>query len=137
MKPETFVRWAEDYYGKYRPVVKAELTTWLSAKPPHLIAGLRERVRDEYSNQYRMPPDIALLKPLSSQQETYDRGRRIMELASEKQDQKMIEQGELGRGLVGSDAEQDQSSHVLTESSPPQVDHDEWDDDVQEEEVQP
>lgn len=83
MTAETFVRWAEAYYGDYKPVVKAELLRWLSERPPYFIAGLRERIRDEYSNQYRIPPDIAILNQYRNQ-ETYDRGRNILALSADK-----------------------------------------------------
>jgi len=83
MIPADFVRWVEGYYGDYRPVVKAEVLHWLAERTPHFIAGLRERVRDEYSNQYRMPPDIAILNQYRNQ-ETYDRGRAAMQLEADK-----------------------------------------------------
>lgn len=84
MTPEAFVRWAESYYGEYRPVVKAELLEWLSGKPAHLIAGLRLEVRDTFSTQYRMPPDVAILEKLK-RQSTYDRGREALRIAEQKQ----------------------------------------------------
>ncbi|MFA5377276.1 MAG: hypothetical protein WC455_16115 [Dehalococcoidia bacterium] len=84
MTAEQFARWAEGYYGKYNPIARAELITWLGDKEPHFIAGLRLRVRDEYSNVYRMPPDIAKLREIHyhDTQLTYDTGRRAMEIAT-------------------------------------------------------
>lgn len=87
MTAEAFVRWAESYYGEYRPVVKAELLEWLSEKPAHLIAGLRLEVRDTFSTQYRTPPDVAILNKLKTDhsQLIYDRGREALQIAEHKQ----------------------------------------------------
>lgn len=90
MTAEQFVKWSEGYYGNYNPVARADLITWLrdqvADRGEFFLAGLRERVRDEYSNVYKMPPDIAKLKEIHGvhPQETYDRGRRILAVAARK-----------------------------------------------------
>jgi hypothetical protein len=95
MKPAEFIRWAEAYYGNYRPVVKEELLVWLTDKKELFITGLRERVKKEYSNQYRIPPDIAILEGFTGQA-TYDEARRVLKLTAENQGQIGGEQKSLG-----------------------------------------
>jgi hypothetical protein len=80
MTPLQFVSWAEAYYGNYRPIVKEELLVWLADRGEVFITGLRERAKKEYSNQYRIPPDIAILEGFR-QQETFDLGRKLIESA--------------------------------------------------------
>lgn len=83
MTPAQFVKWSEAYYGDYRPVVKVELLRWLEERGEPFISGLRIRVMHEYSNTYRMPPDIAKLKEFI-EQTTFDEGRKVLQLAGEK-----------------------------------------------------
>lgn len=83
MTAKEFVAWAEAYYGEYRPVVKIELIDWLEERGHPFIEGLRERVREEFSNQFRIPPDIAALSKFR-EQETYDRGYDVIEMANTK-----------------------------------------------------
>jgi hypothetical protein len=89
------VKWAEGYYGDYRPVVKVEVLRWLEERSEFstcFIDGLRIMVRDSYSNQYRMPPDIAILERYRNQA-TYDAGRKALQIASERTERKAIEGG--------------------------------------------
>lgn len=91
MTGQEFVKWSEAYYGDYRPVVKAELLRWLEERSALFITGLKNRVMREYSNQYRIAPDIAVLEKFR-EQGTYDAGRKVLQLAGEKK--RMIERGE-------------------------------------------
>lgn len=86
MTAEQFIRWAESYYGEYKPVVKEEVFQWLDERQEFFISGIREMVRDNFSNQYKTPPDVAVLNRFRVQ-ETYDRGRDIYQLAEEKRRQ--------------------------------------------------
>jgi len=77
------VHWFEAYYGEYKPVVKAEVLEWLKDKSQVFIIGLRIAVRDTYSNQYRIPPDVAVLNKYRCQ-DTYDRGYKLIEASEQK-----------------------------------------------------
>jgi hypothetical protein len=73
------VRYFEDYYGKYKPVVKAELITYLSAQSDAFLIGVKQQVISDVSYVYGKPPDVALLDKYHRLQETFDIGHRIID----------------------------------------------------------
>ncbi len=83
MTADNLVLWFEKYYGEYKPVVKVEVLEWLKDKSQVFIIGLRIAVRDTYSNQYRIPPDVAILNKYRCQ-DTYDRGYKLIEADAKK-----------------------------------------------------
>lgn len=59
MKPETFIRWAKEYYGNYRSMVEKEVMRELSRDwTQEEIVALREEALREISTQFKTPPDI-------------------------------------------------------------------------------
>jgi hypothetical protein len=72
------VRYFEDYYGKYKPVVKAELITFLADKSDAFLIGAKQQVISDVSYVYGKPPDVALISKYP-RQETYDIGHRIID----------------------------------------------------------
>lgn len=58
MNPETFLRWAEEYFGPYKEMVKREMVRELQSWTPEEITRLREEAREKISTQFKTPPDI-------------------------------------------------------------------------------
>lgn len=86
MTADQFLTWSENYYGKYNPVVKEELRTWLSEKKPYYVAGLRIYVRDHFSTKWGKPPDVAICIEFHTHacQEIYDNGYKLIAADSQK-----------------------------------------------------
>lgn len=57
------LEWFEGYYGdKYRPAVREEVAKMLDGMDDILLRALKAEVRDGHSNQYKQPPDVAILR---------------------------------------------------------------------------
>lgn len=64
MKQASFLKWAEAYYGPYRPVVKAEVAGYLQRAGEQEIEALRRVLVRRYSTAWGRPPDVAKLLEL-------------------------------------------------------------------------
>lgn len=64
-----FIANLEEYYGEYRPAVRAVAIQWLQSKKPPaaLLSKLYAQVVLQCSSQYRTPPDVAVMKPMLEQ----------------------------------------------------------------------
>ena len=64
MTREDFIKKIENYYGKYRPAVKAEVSQYLSAimKIPGHYDDLYKQLILTETNRFGIPPDIALME---------------------------------------------------------------------------
>lgn len=61
MKQANFLKWAEAYYGPYRPVVKAEVADYLARVDEQSVEALRQVLVRRYSTAWGRPPDVAKL----------------------------------------------------------------------------
>lgn len=59
---EAFADRIEQVYSKYKPVVRQEVVEWAAQYKEETLAGVYSIVRDTFSNQYNVAPDIAILK---------------------------------------------------------------------------
>ena len=85
MKPETFTKWAEAYFGDYPPMVKKEVLRKLEGWLPGELLELRERALEEIETKYKSPPDVSFIHNSAA---LYNRKSRIR---NEKQAIKAIE----------------------------------------------
>ena len=60
MTGREFLAKIEGYYGKYQPVVREVVIGWLNKNKPDLD-GLFMGLVQEHSNQFKTPPDVAIL----------------------------------------------------------------------------
>lgn len=91
MDPETFVHWAEEYFGKYKKMVKKEVLRKIADWIPEELLALREEALRKIETQYKTAPDVYFIHHSEAQYERdskrqqIERERRQIEEAKERQ----------------------------------------------------
>lgn len=80
MTGEQFVAWAEAAFGKYLPLMKAEVVKWLSAHDEWFLAGMRETALKEHPSIYGKPPGVYELEQMKVR--AYERGHTLEAIAA-------------------------------------------------------
>jgi hypothetical protein len=62
VEAKQFVQLVEDYYGTYRPAVKAAVFVYVKNMSSRLLTMLWEEVTNLHSTVYKTPPDKAILQ---------------------------------------------------------------------------
>lgn len=95
MTGEQFVAWAEAAFGKYLPLMKAEVVRWLSAHDEWFLAGMRETALKEHPSIYGKPPGVYELEQMKVR--AYERGHTL----------EAIEASKRGTPLIAAEVEED------------------------------
>lgn len=88
MTSEQFTAWAEAAFGKYLPLMKAEVVKWLSAHDEWFLAGMREVALREHPSIYGKPPGVHELEVMKVR--AYERGHAIEAIAAAKRNTTLI-----------------------------------------------
>lgn len=78
--PEQFVTWAEAVFGKYLPLMKAEVLRWMAPHTPWFIAGMRMTTLEGHPSVYGKPPGVYELEQFKVK--AYEKGHTLEALAS-------------------------------------------------------
>ena len=88
MTGEQFVAWAEAAFGKYLPLMKAEVVKWLSAHDEWFLAGMREVALREHPSIYGKPPGVHELEQMKVR--AHERGHTLEAIAASRNDTTLI-----------------------------------------------
>ena len=88
MTTESWIRWAEDCFGEYRPTMRAEVIAWLQPRSSAFLAALREVALRDHPSVYGKPPGVHELEAFRL--EAQDRGHRLEEIRAAQSGRKQI-----------------------------------------------
>ena len=80
MTPEQFVAWAEAVFGKYLPLMKAEVLRWMEPHTPWFIAGMRMVALEGHPSVYGKPPGVYELEQFKVK--AYEKGHTLEAIAA-------------------------------------------------------
>ena len=80
MTPEQFVAWAEAVFGKYLPLMKAEVLRWMEPHESWFIAGMRMVTLEGHPSVYGKPPGVYELEQFKVK--AYEKGHTLEAIAA-------------------------------------------------------
>ena len=80
MNAEQFCAWAEAVFGKYLPLMKAEVLRWMEPHTPWFIAGMRMTALEGHPSVYGKPPGVYELEQFKVK--AYEKGHTLEAIAS-------------------------------------------------------
>jgi hypothetical protein len=87
--PEQFVAWAEAAFGKYLPLMKAEVSRWLQPHESWFIAGMRMVALEGHPSVYGKPPGVYELEQFKIK--AFEKGHTLEAIASANKSTRLLD----------------------------------------------